>query len=82
MRLHLLKAIPFVLAASFVQAQTLPQAMQQALDVHPEIQAGVNARIAADYQLRAAKGGLAGADIGLAGIDQAALLGEFAARLQ
>ncbi|MGL5996777.1 MAG: TolC family outer membrane protein, partial [Pseudomonas proteolytica] len=57
MRLHLLKAIPFVLAASFVQAQTLPQAMQQALDVHPEIQAGVNARIAADYQLRAAKGG-------------------------
>jgi outer membrane protein, adhesin transport system len=55
--LHLLKAIPFVLAASFVQAQTLPQAMQQALDVHPEIQAGVNARIAADYQLRAAKGG-------------------------
>ncbi len=31
--------------------------MQQALDVHPEIQAGVNARIAADYQLRAAKGG-------------------------
>ncbi|AIG04069.1 TolC family type I secretion outer membrane protein [Pseudomonas fluorescens] len=57
MRLHLLKAIPFALAASFVQAQTLPQAMQQALDVHPEIQAGVNARIAADYQLRAAKGG-------------------------
>lgn len=31
MRLHLFKAIPFVLAASFVQAQTLPQAMQQAL---------------------------------------------------
>ncbi|MDQ0737852.1 TolC family outer membrane protein [Pseudomonas sp. W4I3] len=57
MRLHLLKAIPFVLAASFVQAQTLPQAMQQALDVHPEIQAGVNSRIAADYQLRAAQGG-------------------------
>ncbi|WPN98475.1 TolC family outer membrane protein [Pseudomonas sp. MUP55] len=57
MRLHLLKAIPFVLAASFVNAQTLPQAMQQALDVHPEIQAGVNSRIAADYQLRAAQGG-------------------------
>ncbi|CRM24635.1 Outer membrane efflux protein BepC precursor [Pseudomonas sp. 37 R 15] len=57
MRLHLFKAIPFVLAASFVQAQTLPQAMQQALDVHPEIQAGVNSRIAADYQLRAAQGG-------------------------
>ena len=42
MRLNLFKAIPFVLAAGFVQAQTLPQAMQQALDVHPEIQAGVN----------------------------------------
>ncbi|KTC19434.1 channel protein TolC [Pseudomonas marginalis ICMP 9505] len=57
MRLHLLMAIPFVLAAGFVHAQTLPQAMQQALDVHPEIQAGVNSRIAADYQLRAAQGG-------------------------
>ncbi|MBK5540848.1 TolC family outer membrane protein [Pseudomonas sp. TH05] len=57
MRLHLFKALPFALAASFVQAQTLPEAMQKALDVHPEIQAGINARIAADYQLRAAKGG-------------------------
>jgi len=57
MRSHLLKALPFALAASFVQAQTLPQAMQQALDVHPEIQAGVNSRLAADYQLKAAKGG-------------------------
>ena len=57
MRSHLLKALPFALAASFVQAQTLQQAMQQALDVHPEIQAGVNSRLAADYQLKAAKGG-------------------------
>ncbi|SEP16320.1 MULTISPECIES: TolC family outer membrane protein [unclassified Pseudomonas] len=57
MRLHVFKALPFALAASFVQAQTLPQAMQQALDVHPEIQAGVNSRLAADYQLKAAKGG-------------------------
>jgi adhesin transport system outer membrane protein len=57
MRSHLLKALPFVLAASFVQAQTLPEAMQQALDVHPEIQAGVNSRLSADYQLKAAKGG-------------------------
>ena len=57
MRSHLFKAIPFVLAAGFVQAQSLPQAMQQALDVHPEIQAGVNSRLAADYQLKAAKGG-------------------------
>ncbi|WP_166358432.1 TolC family outer membrane protein [Pseudomonas akapageensis] len=57
MRAHLFKALPFVLAASFVQAQTLPEAMQQAMDVHPEIQAGVNSRLAADGQLRAAKGG-------------------------
>ena len=57
MRSHLLKALPLAVAASFVQAQTLPQAMQQALDVHPEIQAGVNSRLAADYQLKAAKGG-------------------------
>jgi len=57
MRSHLFKALPFALAASFVQAQSLPEAMQQALDVHPEIQAGVNSRLAADYQLKAAKGG-------------------------
>lgn len=57
MRSLLLLAAPFALAASFVQAQSLPEAMQQALDVHPEIQAGVNSRLAADYQLKAAKGG-------------------------
>lgn len=57
MRFHLFKALPFALAASFVQAQTLPEAMQKALDVHPEIQAGVNSRLAADYQLKAARGG-------------------------
>jgi adhesin transport system outer membrane protein len=57
MRSYLFKALPFALAASFVQAQSLPEAMQQALDVHPEIQAAVNSRLAADYQLKAAKGG-------------------------
>ena len=57
MRASLFTALPFALAASFVQAQTLPEAMQKALEVHPEIQAGVNARTAADYQLRAAQGG-------------------------
>src|ERR1700712_3040804 len=57
MRLHLLTAVPFILLVGFVQAQTLPQAMQQAMDVHPEVQAGVNARIAQDYNVRAAKGG-------------------------
>jgi adhesin transport system outer membrane protein len=53
----LFTAIPFALAAGYAQAQTLPEAMQQAIEVHPEIQAGVNARIAADYAVRAAKGG-------------------------
>ena len=57
MRAQLFKVIPFVLATGFVQAQSLPQAMQQALDVHPEIQAGVNSRLYADYQLKAAQGG-------------------------
>ncbi|MDM9586501.1 TolC family outer membrane protein [Pseudomonas asiatica] len=57
MRAFVFAALPFALSISFVQAQTLPEAMQKALEVHPEIQAGVNARTAADYQLRAAKGG-------------------------
>ncbi|WP_236235957.1 MULTISPECIES: TolC family outer membrane protein [Pseudomonas] len=57
MRASLFTALPLAFAASLVQAQTLPEAMQNALDVHPEIQAGVNARVAADYQVRAAKGG-------------------------
>lgn len=57
MRASLFTALPFALVATFAQAQTLPEAMQKALEMHPEIQAGVNARIAADYQLRAAKGG-------------------------
>ncbi|MFJ4068812.1 TolC family outer membrane protein [Pseudomonas sp. NPDC089996] len=57
MRASVFAALPFALSIGFVQAQTLPEAMQKALEVHPEIQAGVNARTAADYQLRAAKGG-------------------------
>jgi outer membrane protein, adhesin transport system len=57
MRAHFLTVLPFALAASFVQAETLPEAMQKAMDVHPEIQAGVNSRLSADYQLKAAKGG-------------------------
>jgi adhesin transport system outer membrane protein len=57
MRPHFFKVLPFALAASCVQADTLPEAMQRAMDVHPEIQAGVNGRMSADYQLKAAKGG-------------------------
>jgi outer membrane protein, adhesin transport system len=39
------------------QGQTLSEAMQSALDVHPEIRAGINARLAVEEQMKAAKGG-------------------------
>ncbi|MEE9100359.1 TolC family outer membrane protein [Pseudomonas nitroreducens] len=58
MRLRFAQVVPFAL--SFVlpaHADTLNQAMQKAIDYHPEIQAGVNSRLAADKQLRAAQGG-------------------------
>jgi len=57
MRKHLFTAVPLILCAGFVQAQTLQSAMQKAMDEHPEVQAGINARIAQDYALRAARGG-------------------------
>ena len=57
MRAHIFAVIPLTLAAVVAQAQTLPEAIQHALEVHPEIQAGVNARLAADSAVRAAKGG-------------------------
>lgn len=58
MRMRFFTALPLVLGASFqVQSQSLPEAMQEALDVHPEVQAAVNSRLSADYQLKAAKGG-------------------------
>lgn len=38
-------------------AQEMAGAIQQALETHPQVQAGVNSRLAADYQLQAAKGG-------------------------
>jgi outer membrane protein, adhesin transport system len=58
MRLRLFHALPLALAVSLpVHAQTLSEAMQYAMAVHPEIQAGVNGRLAADKQLDAARGG-------------------------
>ncbi|MFF7706571.1 TolC family outer membrane protein [Pseudomonas sp. NPDC007930] len=57
MRAPFLAVLPLTLAASLVQAQTLPEAMQHALEVHPEVQAGVNARLSADYAVKSAKGG-------------------------
>ncbi|MBT9531987.1 MAG: TolC family protein, partial [Pseudomonas sp.] len=58
MRFPALSFVPFALIISCqVQAQTLQQAMQAALEAHPEIQAGVNRRLSADQDLQAAKGG-------------------------
>ncbi|MDG9883915.1 TolC family outer membrane protein [Pseudomonas sp. GD04058] len=61
MRRPLLSALPLAFFASFTTAQTfaqtLPQAMQQALEAHPEVQAGINGRLAADQQVRIAQGG-------------------------
>lgn len=57
MRVKILSVAPLFFAAGLVQATTLPEAMQKAMDVHPEVQAGVNARIAQDYNVRAAQGG-------------------------
>lgn len=58
MRKSLLVVLPCALGLAVpAQAQSLPQAVQQALEVHPEVRAGVNGRLAADYELRAARGG-------------------------
>ena len=57
MRRSVFTALPLAFFASFSSAQTLPQAMQQALEAHPEVQAGINGRLAADRQVRIAQGG-------------------------
>lgn len=56
--MRLLAAVPLVFAVSFsAQALTLQQAMQNALNMHPEIRADINARLAAEEQMKAARGG-------------------------
>ena len=50
--LPLAAALPFA-----THAQSLQEAMRSALEVHPEIRAGVSARLAAEEELKAAKGG-------------------------
>ena len=43
--MRFIAALPLALAISVsAQAQTLTEAMQNALSVHPEIQSGINAR--------------------------------------
>ena len=53
-----LALVPLALAVSLAaHGQSLNEAMQSALEVHPEIQAGVNARLSVEEQMKAAKGG-------------------------
>lgn len=58
MRLRYMAVLTSALALSqHAGAQELAGVIQQALEAHPQVQAGVNSRLAADYQLKAAKGG-------------------------
>jgi len=50
--------LPLAVALPFTaHAQSLQEAMRSALEMHPEISSGVNARLAAEEELKAAKGG-------------------------
>ena len=51
-------ALPLALAISVsAHGQTLTEAMQNALNVHPEIQSGINARLAVEEEMKVAKSG-------------------------
>ncbi len=50
--------LPLALSVSLAaQAETLSEAMQSALDVHPEVQSSVHARLAAEENMKGARGG-------------------------
>lgn len=50
-------ALPIAMMVSVAShAQTLPEAMQSALQTHPEIQGGIHARLAADENVKVARG--------------------------
>jgi adhesin transport system outer membrane protein len=56
--MRFLVVLPLVLAVSLAaHGQSLNEAMQAALEVHPEIQAGINSRLSVEEQMKAAKGG-------------------------
>ena len=56
--MRFLALVPLALAVSLAaHGQSLNEAMQSALEVHPEIQAGINARLSVEEQMKAAKGG-------------------------
>jgi adhesin transport system outer membrane protein len=56
--MRVLAALPFLLVAAVsAHGQTLAEAIQNALEVHPEIQSGVHARLAVEDDLRVARAG-------------------------
>ncbi|MCQ4349099.1 TolC family outer membrane protein [Pseudomonas stutzeri] len=56
--MRFLATVPLALAISLsAYGQTLSEAMQSALAAHPEIQAGIHARLSVEEQMKAAKGG-------------------------
>ena len=56
--MRFLAVLPLAFAVSLAaQAQTLNEAMQSALEVHPEVQAGIHARLSVEEQMKAARGG-------------------------
>lgn len=56
--MRFLVVLPLTLAVSLAaHGQTLNEAMQAALEVHPEIQAGIHSRLSVEEQMKAAKGG-------------------------
>ena len=56
--MRFLVVLPLTLAVSLAaHGQSLNEAMQAALAVHPEIQAGINSRLSVEEQMKAARGG-------------------------
>ncbi|WP_339462977.1 TolC family outer membrane protein [Pseudomonas sp. EA_105y_Pfl2_R69] len=56
--MRFLVLVPLALAVSVAaHGQTLTEAMQSAIEAHPEIQAGINSRLSVEEQMKAAKGG-------------------------
>ncbi|MHA6492804.1 TolC family outer membrane protein [Pseudomonas borbori] len=56
--MRFLVALPLALAVSLAaHGQTLNEAMQSALEVHPEVRAAINARLSVEEQMNAARGG-------------------------
>ncbi|MEG0969368.1 MAG: channel protein TolC, partial [Pseudomonas sp.] len=50
-------AILFAMICANAQAMSLSQAVQSAVDYHPENKAGINSRLSADEDVKVARGG-------------------------